>query len=46
MSSNKKNKNGKEKQDKNTLYTRILCLFLAFMMLASGIFAILEALLS
>ena len=40
---NKKNK--KEKIDKKALYTRILCLFLAFMMLASGLFVIIEALL-
>ena len=45
MANNKNNKNGKEKLDSRTLYTRILCLFLAFMMVAGSIFVILESLL-
>lgn len=48
MANNKNNKNvkaTKEKLDIKTLWTRILCLFLAFMMLAGGVFAIIEALL-
>ena len=43
MANNKKNK--KEKIDTKTLYTRILCLVLAVLMLASGGYIILDALL-
>lgn len=42
---NQNNKQPKEKLDKRTFYTRILCLVLAGLMVASGAFVILEALL-
>ncbi len=42
---NQNNENKTSKQDKKVLYTRILCLVLAFLMVASGAFIILEALL-
>lgn len=42
---NQNNEHKTSKQDKKLLYTRILCLILAVLMVASGAYVILEALL-
>ena len=38
-------KNKEKKTDKKTLYTRVMCLFLAFMMVVGIFWTVLEALL-
>lgn len=43
MANNHNKQNESNKMDKRTLYTRILCFVLAGLMIASGIFVILEA---